>query len=80
MHTIENETFMYYTLSGQSKIQNKRNLNKGGDTFLKEIYTSSVICIIKKQGRFLILSGNWLFSKGSLAPFTHLQIIQPSLI
>lgn len=78
MHAIENETLVCYTLSGQFEIQNKRNLNKGGDKFLKEMYTSSAICIIKKQGRFLSLSGNWLFS--SLAHFTHLQIIQPSLV
>lgn len=52
MHAIENKTLVYYTLSGQFEIQNKRNLNKSGDKFLKDIYTSSAICIIKKQGDF----------------------------
>lgn len=66
MHAIENVTLVYYTISGQFEIENTRNLNKGRDKFLKEIYPSSVICIIKEQGRFLSLSGNWLFSKDSL--------------
>lgn len=79
MHTLENESEVYRTLPGQFKIENKRNLNKGRDKFLKGIYNSLTICIIKKQRRILSLSSNWLFSKGRLAHFSHLQIIQPSL-
>lgn len=35
MDTLENELQMYGTLPGQFKIQNGRDLNKGGDKFPK---------------------------------------------
>ena len=79
MHTLENESEVDCTLPRQFKIQNERTLNKGGDKFLKEIYNFLAVCIIKKQRRILSLRSNWLFSKGRLAHFTHLQIIRPSL-
>lgn len=79
IHTLENESEAYRTLPGQFKIQNEVNLNKGGDKFLKGIHNSLAISIIKICRRILNLRSNWLFSKGRLAHFTHLQSVQPSL-